>query len=75
MHVASKLTAERPLTIYIQDIMDADAFWKKDLLRADEDMLFSCFIDSPKGTPALGTFVRGIRTGASSPPPLFPHIL
>ncbi|KAF7976604.1 hypothetical protein HWV62_6102 [Athelia sp. TMB] len=49
-------------SLYTNDIMDADAFWKKDLLRADEDMLFSCFIDSPKGTPALGTFVRGIRT-------------
>lgn len=49
-------------SIYTNDIMDPELFWTKDLVRADEDMLFSCFIDSPKGTAALESFVKGIRT-------------
>ncbi|KAF7976478.1 hypothetical protein HWV62_6749 [Athelia sp. TMB] len=47
-------------SIYINDIMDPDLFWQKDLLRANEDMLFSCFIDPPKGTPAIQNTVKGL---------------
>ncbi|KZP04006.1 cysteine proteinase [Athelia psychrophila] len=46
-------------SLYINDIMDEDAFWK-DLLRTNEDMLFSCFIDPPKGTPAQQPTVKGL---------------
>ena len=43
--------------------MDPDLFWQKDLLRANEDMLFSCFIDPPKGTPAVQNTVKGLFMG------------
>ena len=44
--------------------MDPDDFWKKDLLRASEDLLFSCFIDDPEGTPhQFSPSVSGIMTG------------
>lgn len=42
--------------------MDPDQFWEKDLLRADRDMLFSCFIDDPKGIEVYSSLVKGIRT-------------
>ncbi|KZP28279.1 cysteine proteinase [Athelia psychrophila] len=47
-------------SIYLNDIMDPDLFWEKYLLRASDDMLFSCFIDAPKGTPTNSSYVRGI---------------
>ena len=30
--------------------MDIDHFWKNDLLRANEDLLFSTFVEAPVGT-------------------------
>lgn len=42
--------------------MDPDAFWEKELLRASDDLLFSCFIDDPKGATALQHFVKGQST-------------
>ena len=42
--------------------MDHDQFWEQELLRADRDMLFSCFIDNPKGIAVYSSTVKGIRT-------------
>lgn len=47
-------------TIYTNDIMDIDHFWKNDLLRANEDLLFSTFVEAPPGTE-VGD-VKGIVT-------------
>lgn len=45
--------------------MDPDLFWDKYLLRANDDMLFSCFIDAPKSTSTTTKYVRGIVMGTS----------
>ncbi|KAL5482317.1 hypothetical protein ACEPAI_8911 [Sanghuangporus weigelae] len=34
-------------SISVNDIMDPDEFWNTDLLRANEDLLFSCFLFNP----------------------------
>ncbi|TDL19165.1 cysteine proteinase [Rickenella mellea] len=34
-------------SIHTNDIMDPDAFWKHDLLCANHDLLFSCFVNQP----------------------------
>ncbi|KAH8108535.1 cysteine proteinase [Phellopilus nigrolimitatus] len=36
-------------SMYMNDIMDPDAFWEDDLLHANKDLLFSCFIHTPVG--------------------------
>lgn len=43
-----------------QDILDPDAFWEKELMRANQDLLFSCFIDDPKSATPLQNFVKGL---------------
>ncbi|EJC98426.1 cysteine proteinase [Fomitiporia mediterranea MF3/22] len=48
-------------SIYMNDIMDPDNFWGNDLLRANNDLLFSCFIDAPDGM--LDGKVKGILPG------------
>jgi len=48
-------------SLYTNDILDPDKFWEKELMRANKDLLFSCFIDPPKGVTALQDFVKGIR--------------
>ncbi|KAF7970854.1 hypothetical protein HWV62_22746 [Athelia sp. TMB] len=47
-------------SIYINDIMDTDLFWTKYLVRANQDMLFSCFIDQPKSSPTNSMYVKGL---------------
>jgi hypothetical protein len=44
----------------VQDIVDTDRFWEKELMRANNDLLFSCFIDDPKGVVALQNNVKGL---------------
>ncbi|TDL21385.1 cysteine proteinase [Rickenella mellea] len=39
-------------SIYTNDIMDPDTFWMRDLLCANHDLLFSCFVNQP--APAIG---------------------
>lgn len=46
-----------------QDIMDTDLFWTKYLVRANQDMLFSCFIDQPKSSPTNSMYVKGLVMG------------
>jgi hypothetical protein len=46
-----------------QDILDPDEFWEKDLLRANDDLLFSCAVEevswgaSPAQSPINGIFL------------------
>jgi hypothetical protein len=44
----------------LQDILDPDKFWEKELMRANKDLLFSCFIDDPKGVTTLQSSVKGL---------------
>ncbi|KZP29664.1 cysteine proteinase [Athelia psychrophila] len=53
------LTGGIPDTICINDIMDRELFWKQDLLRASEDMLFTCGLGSPRMLIDIGA----VRTG------------
>ncbi|KAI5120453.1 hypothetical protein M0805_008500 [Coniferiporia weirii] len=48
-------------SIYMNDILDPNSFWEGDLIRANEDLLFSCFIDAPQGM--MTSDVNGIITG------------
>ncbi|KZP03803.1 cysteine proteinase [Athelia psychrophila] len=57
------LTGGIPDTICINDIMDRELFWKQDLLRASEDMLFTCGLGSPVSTLEFDSTVKGIITG------------
>ncbi|KLO18822.1 cysteine proteinase [Schizopora paradoxa] len=49
-------------SIYLNDIIDPDEFWRTDLLHANEDVLFSCFVDEPKGVTTYSNSVNGIIT-------------
>jgi hypothetical protein len=50
----------------VKDILDPDKFWGKELMRANKDLLFSCFIDPPKGVTALQDFVKGCHSFVSN---------
>ncbi|KAI5120454.1 hypothetical protein M0805_008501 [Coniferiporia weirii] len=48
-------------TICTNDILDPNSFWGSDLVRANGDLLFSCFTDAPQGM--VTSDVSGIVTG------------
>ena len=49
------------------DIFDIDQFWTEELMHANEDRLFGCFVDSDggNGDPLNGECV-GVRTAHSN---------
>jgi hypothetical protein len=60
VNVSLMWCADSPLGVFLlvvlfvkQDILDPDEFWENDLLRANEDLLFSCFYrDQPNAWSA-----------------------
>ena len=44
----------------IKDIMDTDLFWEKELLRANDDVLFSCSIGSGSSGASADEFIKGL---------------
>lgn len=46
---------------WLQDILDTDLFWDKELLRADEDLLFSCAVSAPQGVTVFENQIQGSR--------------
>jgi hypothetical protein len=50
-------------SIYLNDILDTDLFWEKELTRANKDLLFSCSVMNPKGVSVLEDKIKGIITG------------
>lgn len=42
-----------------QDILDVDLFWSKEMLRADDDLLFSCAVFDPQGIKATMDTIEG----------------
>ena len=43
----------------IQDILDVNLFWSKEMLRADDDLLFSCAVFDPQGIKATMDTIEG----------------
>ncbi|KAF8316151.1 cysteine proteinase [Clavulina sp. PMI_390] len=55
------LTGGVSTSMHVKDILDTDRFWTEELLRADEDRLFTCSIDEvPEATVAT---VNGLMRG------------
>ena len=50
----------RSLTYRIKDIMDTDLFWEKELLRANDDVLFSCSLGSGSSGASVDEFIKGL---------------
>jgi hypothetical protein len=42
-----------------QDILDIDLFWSKEMLHADDDLLFSCAVFDPQGIKATMDTIEG----------------
>ncbi|KAG8958941.1 hypothetical protein FRC03_008689 [Tulasnella sp. 419] len=64
------LTGGVSTLLYVQDILDTDAFWRDELMRANEDRLFACFIPEPTGSdsdfgsmPIMTLSTNGLITG------------
>ncbi|KIM82630.1 hypothetical protein PILCRDRAFT_820507 [Piloderma croceum F 1598] len=49
-------------SLLINDILDVDLFWSKEMLRADDDLLFSCAVFDPQGIKATIDTIEGIIT-------------
>lgn len=49
--------------LLINDILDVDLFWSKEMLRADDDLLFSCGVRDPQGINVSLSSIQGIITG------------
>jgi hypothetical protein len=49
-------------SLYLNDILDTDLFWEKELMRANQDLLFSCSVKNPKSVPVFKEKIKGIIT-------------
>jgi hypothetical protein len=45
------------MELHTADILDPDTFWEEELTRANQDLLFGCYIQQRSGSKA--TFVKG----------------
>jgi hypothetical protein len=46
-------------SLIFQDILDVDLFWSKEMLRADDDLLFSCGVMDPKSINVSLSSIQG----------------
>jgi len=69
-HQCKGLTEWLTLTVLthvlgFRDILDVDLFWLKEMLHADDDLLFSCAVFDPQGIKATVDTIKGTPLASS----------